>query len=169
MNRKTAKYITIIGIALTLAALASVAIFQRTESIPLSGALLTPGDRQTVAQGKQIYAENCASCHGANLEGQVEDWRSPGPDGLMPAPPHDETGHTWHHPDEILFKITKLGIVKAANLKDYKSAMPAYENILSDAEIIAVLSYIKSTWPDEVRAGHDEMNARYAMEPAETR
>lgn len=87
----------------------------------------------------------------------------------MPAPPHDETGHTWHHPDEILFKITKLGIVKAANLKDYKSAMPAYENILSDAEIIAVLSYIKSTWPDEVRAGHDEMNARYAMEPAETR
>lgn len=134
-----------------------------------ANALLRPDDRSLVALGSTIYADNCASCHGANLEGQVEEWRSPGPDGLMPAPPHDETGHTWHHPDEILFKIAKLGIVKAANLKDYKSAMPAYEDILSDAEIVAVLSYIKSTWPDQVRAGHDEMNARYAMEPAETR
>ena len=43
--------------------------------------------------GAQLYAENCASCHGANLEGQA-DWRSPGPDGRLPAPPHDETGHT---------------------------------------------------------------------------
>lgn len=134
-----------------------------------ANALLRPGDQSLVALGANLYAENCASCHGANLEGQVEDWRSPGPDGLMPAPPHDETGHTWHHPDEILFKITKLGIVKAANLTGYKSAMPAYEGTLTDEEIIAVLSFIKSTWPDEIQAGHDEMNARYAMEPAETR
>ena len=87
----------------------------------------------------------------------------------MPAPPHDETGHTWHHPDQVLFDITKLGIVAAANLKDYKTVMPIYEGVLSDEEIIAVLSFIKSTWPEEIRAGHDEMNARYALEPPETR
>ena len=87
----------------------------------------------------------------------------------MPAPPHDETGHTWHHPDQVLFDITKLGIVAAANLKDYKTVMPIYEGVLSDEEIIAVLSFIKSTWPGEIRAGHDEMNARYALEPPETR
>ena len=28
---------------------------------------------------------------------------------MLPAPPHNETGHTWHHPDEMLFAITKYG------------------------------------------------------------
>lgn len=131
--------------------------------------LLLPDDKATVALGRELYASNCAACHGDNLEGQVADWRSPGPDGFMPAPPHDETGHTWHHPDEVLFEITKFGIVAAANLKDYKTAMPIYEGVLSDEEIIAVLSFIKSRWPAEIRTGHDEMNARYALELPETR
>lgn len=134
-----------------------------------SAGLFMPDDEETVALGRELYASNCAACHGDNLEGQVADWRSPGPDGLMPAPPHDETGHTWHHPDQVLFEITKFGIVAAANLKDYRTAMPIYEGVLSDEEIIAVLSFIKSTWPEEIRAGHDEMNARYALEPPETR
>jgi len=34
--------------------------------------------------------------------------------------------------------------------------MPAYENVLSDEEIIAVLSYIKSTWPEEIIRIHNE-------------
>ena len=131
--------------------------------------LLSPDDQALVALGSRIYTDNCASCHGINLEGQVEDWQSPGTDGLMPAPPHNETGHTWHHSDEVLFKITKFGIAKVTNLKDYKSAMPAYEDVLSDEEIIAALSFIKSSWPDEIRAGHDEMNARFSERPTETR
>lgn len=56
----------------------------------------------TVALGKTFYAERCATCHGANLEGQ-RDWKSPLPSGRMPAPPHDASGHTWHHPDDVLF------------------------------------------------------------------
>jgi len=35
--------------------------------------------------------------------------------------------------------------------------MPVYEGILTDKEIIAVLSYIKSTWPEDIKAMHDEM------------
>lgn len=126
--------------------------------------LLKPSDTRIVATGNEIYAAQCASCHGASLEGQP-DWKSPGADGLMPAPPHDETGHTWHHPDEVLFNITKLGVVKAAGLTNYESAMPAYEELLSDEEIVAVLSYIKSRWPESIRTRHDEMNERYAKEP----
>lgn len=143
----------------TLAAVALVAgavVFALSPE-PQSG-LLSPDDRQIVTQGAEIYTQNCAVCHGSNLEGQVENWQSPGADGLLPAPPHDETGHTWHHGDALLFAITKYGVAEAANLTDYQSAMPAYEGILSDDEIIAVLSYIKSTWPDEIRAGHDALN-----------
>ena len=86
------------------------------------------------------------------------NWRERGPDGRLPAPPHDPSGHTWHHPDELLFRITKHGVAKAANLKDYASAMPAYDGVLSDAEIVAALSWIKAQWPADIRARHDELN-----------
>ena len=123
--------------------------------------LFLPENAEYVLLGKQIYRGSCASCHGVNLEGQVPDWQSPGADGKLPAPPHDETGHTWHHADRVLFDITKLGVAKAANLKNYESSMPAYEGVLSDDEIVAVLSYIKSSWPEEMRNRHDELNKQF--------
>lgn len=111
-----------------------------------------PDDPEQVAVGRAVYQQNCASCHGVNLEGQP-DWRIRGPGGRLPAPPHDETGHTWHHPDEQLFKITKSGV--AAIVPGYETDMPAYESVLSDEEIWAALSYIKSTWSTEIRQRQD--------------
>lgn len=97
-----------------------------------------------LADGKQIYAERCASCHGANLEGQPH-WKVRLPSGRLPAPPHDASGHTWHHSDAQLFRITKEG--PGAIVPGYQTDMPGFAGVLSDAEIIAVLDYIKSTWP----------------------
>lgn len=120
--------------------------------------LLPWQDPEAVALGAEIYDGYCAACHGANLEGQVPDWRSPGEDGLLPAPPHDASGHTWHHADLLLFRITKYG-TEALIGGDYRSNMAGFGEVLSDAEILAVLGYIKSTWPDRVRAAHDRVNA----------
>lgn len=117
-----------------------------------SSAGANPDNPAQVSLGRTTYAENCASCHGANLEGQP-DWRIRKPDGRLPAPPHDETGHTWHHPDEQLFKITKSGV--AAIVPGYETDMPAYENVLSDEEIWAVLAFIKSTWRPETLRRQD--------------
>ena len=119
---------------------------------------LEPQNRALVLMGEQIYAVNCAACHGKNLEGQA-NWKSPGPDGKMPAPPHDHTGHTWHHADKLLFEITKYGVKKFAG-ENYESNMPAYEGVLSDREIVASLSYIKSRWPEAIRKRHDAINER---------
>ena len=113
-------------------------------------------DAASVARGEVIYAENCASCHGANLEG-AENWRQPEEDGRMPAPPHDETGHTWHHPDAQLFQLTKLGPAKIVG-QGYESNMPGYEGVLSDQEIWDVLAYIKSTWPKRIIEIHNQRN-----------
>ena len=122
--------------------------------------VLQPDDAPLVAMGEAVYAGNCASCHGASLEGQTPDWRMPGPDGRLPAPPHDETGHTWHHDGDKLFRLTKYGLAELLGPdSDYQSAMPAYEGVLTDEEILAVLSYIKSTWPADVRERHDTMEA----------
>jgi mono/diheme cytochrome c family protein len=113
---------------------------------------------KVLAAGEAVYAKHCASCHGTQLQGQP-NWRERDASGRLPAPPHDATGHTWHHPDEVLFNITKYGVAKAANLKDYPSTMPAYEGVLSDAEIVAVLSWIKSRWPAGVRDKQEQVNA----------
>lgn len=118
---------------------------------------LRPDDAAVTALGQRVYMAQCAACHGARLEGQP-NWRNRGLDGRLPAPPHDASGHTWHHPDELLFRITKHGVAKAANLTDYVSAMPAYGGVLSDAEIVAALSWIKAQWPADIRARHDELN-----------
>ena len=115
--------------------------------------------QQVLALGQEVYAEACASCHGVNLEGQP-NWRTRLESGRLPAPPHDATGHTWHHPDEMLFSMTKFGPQDFAGLDDYESDMPAFEDVLSDQEIWAVLAYIKSTWPAEIRARQEDINRR---------
>ena len=115
-------------------------------------------DLSVVDLGKSVYVENCASCHGLALEGQA-NWRQSDADGYLPAPPHDETGHTWHHPDSYLFLMTKYGIEEMIGEK-YPNNMPAYEDKLTDDEIIAALSYIKSTWSARIQQQHDQINAR---------
>jgi mono/diheme cytochrome c family protein len=116
-----------------------------------------PRDAAKVALGSKVYEQHCAVCHGPKLEGQP-NWRRPLPNGRMPAPPHDESGHTWHHPDYVLFAITKNGLVPPHAPKGYESDMPAFAGKLSDEEIWAVLAYIKSQWTsDEVLATRAEM------------
>lgn len=109
-----------------------------------------------ITRGKQIYDTHCASCHGAKLEGQP-NWRQRLPDGKFPAPPHDASGHTWHHPDALLFNITKNGIEPHAP-PGHRSDMPAFGQRLPDEDIHAVLAYIKSTWPEETRKRQAEVN-----------
>ena len=115
-----------------------------------------PVTEDDLIAGKQIYAESCASCHGENLEGQP-DWKRRLENGRMPAPPHDETGHTWHHSDRNLFIVTKGGV--QAVVPGYESDMPAFEGILTDDEIADVLAYIKSTWPERQREFQAEVSA----------
>ena len=115
-------------------------------------------DAAVVDLGRVVYAKNCASCHGVALEGQA-NWQQRDADGYLPAPPHDETGHTWHHPDSYLFLMTKYGIEEMIG-KSYPNNMPAYEDKLTDEEILAALSYIKSTWSGRIQSQHDQINAR---------
>ena len=142
------------GIGLALAAAAGAVLFLWAEAPGRAD----PSDAAQVARGKAVYAAQCASCHGERLEGQPA-WQSRKPNGRLPAPPHDATGHTWHHPDADLFKITKQGVAAFAP-PGYESDMPAFGGVLGDGEIWAVLAYIKSTWPEDIRRRHAALNER---------
>ena len=104
-----------------------------------------------IALGQTVYAANCADCHGVNLKGEA-DWKIKNDDGSFRSPPHDETGHTWHHPDEELLEAIRLGGARFEGMNiDVKSTMPAFGESLTEEEITAVLTYIKSTWPNDAR------------------
>jgi mono/diheme cytochrome c family protein len=115
-------------------------------------------DPVLIAAGREAYYLHCAVCHGAQLEGQP-NWRTPNPDGSLPAPPHDASGHTWHHPDRVLFDITRNGGASVAP-PGFPSRMPAYAGTLSERDIWAVLAFIKSTWPADIRSRQDAVTRR---------
>ena len=116
---------------------------------------------ETLQLGKELYAETCSSCHGANLEGQP-DWKRRLDNGRMPAPPHDASGHTWHHPDQDLLVIVRDGL--GAIVPGYESDMPAFGDTLTDGDIGAILAFIKSTWPEREREFQSQVTRNVASE-----
>jgi mono/diheme cytochrome c family protein len=160
-NAVIRKGLSIVVLAAGLAALAVgvAALWQRAgtgdepaaEAVPPAGGAvhIDAGDAGLVALGRKVYAANCATCHGAGLEGEP-DWRERKEDGTLPAPPHDESGHTWHHPDGMLFTITRSG-GQAVAPAGFASGMPGFAGALTDREISASIAFIKSRWPREIR------------------
>ncbi len=144
----TSTVIVLVVIAAALIAVWSV-LLDGTEELSHPGRA-DASDPELVARGSEVYAESCASCHGVSLEGQP-NWRERKADGTLPAPPHDETGHTWHHSDVHLFEVTKWGTEAVAG-EDYKSDMRGFADELDDADIWAVLAYIKSQWSADIQA-----------------
>jgi len=116
-----------------------------------SEASLPTLDADQIALGEQIYSVSCASCHGVNLEGEA-DWKAQNEDDSFKAPPHSADGHTWHHPDSLLLEAITLGGARFEGVNiGGTSNMPAFGQFLTDEEITAVLTYIKSTWSDDIR------------------
>ena len=141
------------GVAVIAIAGAAAWYLNRGDDSPRADAT----DVELVTLGARIYVEHCASCHGRNLEGEP-NWRYRRPDGTLPAPPHDATGHTWHHADEHLFRMTREGPAAVVG-KGYRSTMPGFAGVLDDREIWASLAYIKSRWPADVREVQAKIDA----------
>ncbi len=142
---------------LAAAAACAVALVVYAMRTGAGASYISPDDEALVLRGKTVYAQNCAACHGAQLEGQP-DWRRRLPDGRLPAPPHDASGHTWHHADAVLLDITRHGLVPGRTAPEgYRSDMPAYAGILPDEDIVAALAYIKSSWPEAERQAQKEV------------
>jgi mono/diheme cytochrome c family protein len=108
-------------------------------------------DPAEIALGQEVYVENCAECHGPNLEGET-NWQQQNEDNSFRSPPHDASGHTWHHGDKVLIESIALGGARLPDNIGGFSDMPAYEDTLTEEEIAAVLTYIKSTWLEDIRS-----------------
>lgn len=114
----------------------------------------TPLDTEAVlTQGNRLFAQHCAQCHGKEAAGDA-NWRVRGSDGKFPPPPLNGTGHAWHHPTEVLIEVIKYGSPGG------QGNMPAFEGRLKDEEIIAVIEWFKSLWPEQAYQAWHEIEQR---------
>ncbi|MDH3714033.1 MAG: cytochrome c [Gammaproteobacteria bacterium] len=107
-------------------------------------------DPQILAEGRQVFQQHCAVCHGSKAQGLVEDWKKPGADGKYPPPPLNGTAHAWHHPLSQLSRVVKDGTARLGG------NMPGWGNTLSDSQIENSLHYVISLWPEEIFRGWEE-------------
>lgn len=113
-------------------------------------------DAALVSRGKQVYAAQCASCHGRFLQGQPL-WRLVDADQLRRAPAQDGTGPGWRHSDEELFVAVRDGHFPS-EVQDSRSRMPAFGRQIAEDEILAVLAFIKARWPIALRVFQAALN-----------
>ncbi|MDA0279407.1 MAG: cytochrome c [Proteobacteria bacterium] len=99
---------------------------------------------EQVVLGREVFAQNCAVCHGAQAQGTVEDWREKLDDGSFPPPPLNGSAHAWHHPQEILLRVIDYG-GEAMGGK-----MPAFIDVLENDEKLAAVAYFQSFWTDDI-------------------
>jgi mono/diheme cytochrome c family protein len=104
----------------------------------------TSAQNEQIAQGKQIFEENCQLCHGVEAAGLVKDWQKLDAEGKYPAPPLNGTAHAWHHDMKTLLSTINRGGIPLGG------SMPAFKDILTEEEKVAVLIYIQSLWPEEL-------------------
>ena len=138
------------GIPLIL--LFGVYLYQQN-SFPLDALSRTPSQIE-LSKGRELFANNCSSCHGINGVGQNPDSPKGGmsKDASYLAPALNGNGHTWHHPDSVLFKTIKHGSIAS------DSSMRAFSGHLSDEEIVLVIQFFKSLWPESIRDNHAKLN-----------
>ena len=102
------------------------------------------GNAQTLERGRSLFRKNCAACHGWNAEGTTPDWQKRDENGQYPPPPLNGSAHTWHHPVPVLYRIIRDGTA------DMGGSMPAWAEKLSDDEMLMIIQWITSLWPDEL-------------------
>lgn len=156
---KPARFWTLVLLILVSGALIYLSLIKNMQSQPViinqtAVPPLPTLNSESVAQGKILYTKYCAVCHGTNLTG-APNWKQPLLDGSLPPPPHDSTGHTWHHTDELLISIILNGGDTTQGSK-----MPVFKNVITEDEAITILEYIKTFWGREEREFQWWMTAR---------
>ncbi|HEY2445712.1 MAG TPA: cytochrome c [Rhizomicrobium sp.] len=141
----------------------SAALFAVKAAVASPAHFADADNRALVTAGGTVYMTTCSSCHGRRLQGQAL-WQVMDQYAGRRAPAQDATGHSWQHSDEDLFRMTKFGRFPSAPPRAV-SYMPAFAGHLSDHEILAVLAFIKSSWPIGVRASQAMLNPGSAGMP----
>jgi mono/diheme cytochrome c family protein len=92
------------------------------------------GDAAAIEAGKQLYAANCAACHGASGMGD-----GPAAQSLNPKPQPLAKEMSALQDDYILWRIAEGGA-----MSPFHSAMPAWKMIFSQEQIWQVMAFLRT-------------------------
>jgi len=139
------------------------------DAVQGSGHFADASSAADVRAGLRLYKSQCSSCHGRQLQGQSL-WQAQDAYAGMRAPPHDETGHTWQHSDEDLFRKVFTGQMNASS--EATVSAPGHERhafgtILGDEGILQILAYIKARWPLGIRIAQSTLNPQFQGMPSD--
>jgi len=146
------------GILVIAIAVASAAALATRNDFAPHAHVADADDIPVAMRGRSIYAQQCASCHGRNLQGQPL-WQLVDKDSGRRAPALDLTGRTWTHSDEDVFLIVKYGRLPGMPA-DRPSRMPAFQARLNDGDILAVIAFIKARLPVGLRGYTGDAQSR---------
>jgi len=107
---------------------------------------IASSDAEIIALGGRLFAQNCRPCHGDKAVGEnpatpLGGWNKAGPI----APALNGSGHAWHHPPRYFFHTIRNGSSMNG------SRMIGWAGRMSDAEIVAVIAYFQSLWPEHIK------------------
>jgi len=154
----------LIGLSLLILLLVSACQTEEISSLDLSDTVkpeavstIDPSN-EVLYNAQQNYNKFCAHCHGWAGDGQpqvtIENAENL---GYHTVPLHDEQGHTWQHPDQILFEVVKYGVQAPTNLYP----MSPYAEELSDKEIFGIIEYIKGWWTDDQQQHQMDLTSQF--------
>jgi mono/diheme cytochrome c family protein len=124
-----------------------------SSSWPLSAGTLERWYRPAHAEaGKSLFDSHCSGCHGAAAVGNPA-WRQRDANGLLPPPPLNGSAHAWHHPLTVLYRQIAEGSAPGVG------NMPAFRGNLSRGEILAIIAYFQSLWPDDIYVAWQRIDA----------
>ncbi|MFV8376213.1 c-type cytochrome [Flavobacterium sp. LB1P71] len=107
---------------------------------------VSPGTEEQLAQGKDIFTKYCVTCHGSGGKGD-----GPGATTLQPKPADfTDPEHSSFYSNQGRIYLIKKGMKG--------TAMAAWENILSEEEILSVYVYVNSLKNSDGMVEHQEQN-----------
>ena len=100
------------------------------------------GAMASAGSGAKVYNTNCSSCHQANGKGQP---------GVFPPLAGNPV---VNGPADKVIHIVKNGLSGKITVgsSTYNGQMPAWKGTLSDADIAAVITYVRSSWGNHASA-----------------
>ncbi|WP_426111551.1 cytochrome c [Massilia sp. PWRC2] len=110
-----------------------------TPRVPAQTLAPTPQLLQLKQQGRQLYDKHCVACHGADGEGM---------------PPHypalaGNRALTMESAVNPIRLVLHGGFAPATGGNPRPYGMPPYGHLLNDAEVAALLSYLRASWGNQ--------------------
>jgi mono/diheme cytochrome c family protein len=98
---------------------------------------------EQVTQGRQLFAQYCAACHGEKAEA-TDQWKTPDAQGNYPPPPLNGSAHAWHHPLSVLDVVIRDGGAPVGGV------MPAWGSVLNSEQRISIIAGFQHYWSDDI-------------------